>query len=145
MARTASKKSQMKTLEQRLWDAADALRGNQEPSEYKHVVLGLVFLKYISDRFEERHLAIESALSNPASTDYDELGRSKSGSNESRCFTIDRGLAIFERGSNPRHQYIAIKKFCSTRISLLDGRTNVSGEGLQSAHINKWRNGALGK
>jgi type I restriction enzyme M protein len=32
-----------KTLEQRLWDAADALRGNQEPSEYKHVVLGLVF------------------------------------------------------------------------------------------------------
>ncbi len=70
MARTASKKQQTKTLEQRLWDAADALRGNQEPSEYKHVVLGLVFLKYISDRFEERHLAIESALSNPASSDY---------------------------------------------------------------------------
>lgn len=40
-----------KSLEQRLWDAADALRGNQEPSEYKHVALGLVFLKYISDRF----------------------------------------------------------------------------------------------
>ena len=40
MARTAKPK-QAKTLEQRLWDAADALRGNQEPSEYKHVVLGL--------------------------------------------------------------------------------------------------------
>ena len=53
MARTA-KKTVTRTLEQRLWDAADALRGNQEPSEYKHVVLGLVFLKYISDRFEER-------------------------------------------------------------------------------------------
>ena len=53
MARKAGSK-ETKTLEQRLWDAADALRGNQEPSEYKHVVLGLVFLKYISDRFEAR-------------------------------------------------------------------------------------------
>jgi type I restriction enzyme M protein len=51
-----------KTLEQRLWETADALRGNQEPSEYKHVVLGLVFLKYISDRFTERRAAIESEL-----------------------------------------------------------------------------------
>lgn len=59
-----------KSLEQRLWDAADALRGNQEPSEYKHVVLGLVFLKYISDRFEERRRAIEVSLSDPNSDDY---------------------------------------------------------------------------
>jgi type I restriction enzyme M protein len=59
-----------KSLEQRLWDAADALRGNQEPSEYKHVVLGLVFLKYISDRFEERRQAIEISLSDPNSEDY---------------------------------------------------------------------------
>src|SRR5579875_3401435 len=51
-----------KSLEARLWDAADALRGNQEPSEYKHVVLGLVFLKYISDRFTERRAAIEAEL-----------------------------------------------------------------------------------
>jgi type I restriction enzyme M protein len=58
------------TLEQRLWRAADALRGNQEPSEYKHVVLGLVFLKYISDRFESRRRDIESALSDPTSEDY---------------------------------------------------------------------------
>jgi type I restriction enzyme M protein len=64
------KKAQTKTLEQRLWDAADALRGNQEPSEYKHVVLGLVFLKYISDRFEARRREIEAALSDPDSTDY---------------------------------------------------------------------------
>ena len=59
-----------KSLEQRLWDAADALRGNQEPSEYKHVVLGLVFLKYISDRFEERRRTIEASLSDPNSDDY---------------------------------------------------------------------------
>lgn len=70
MARPAAKPKQQKTLEQRLWDAADALRGNQEPSEYKHVVLGLVFLKYISDRFEERRQAIEASLSDPASDEY---------------------------------------------------------------------------
>lgn len=51
-----------KSLEQRLWEAADALRGNQEPSEYKHVVLGLVFLKYISDRFQTRRLELEAEL-----------------------------------------------------------------------------------
>ena len=51
-----------KTLEQKLWDAADKLRGNQEPSEYKHVVLGLVFLKYVSDRFEERRAVLKYEL-----------------------------------------------------------------------------------
>jgi type I restriction enzyme M protein len=69
MAR-APKSKQTKTLEQRLWDAADALRGNQEPSEYKHVVLGLVFLKYISDRFEARYQEIKATLSDPSSDDY---------------------------------------------------------------------------
>lgn len=70
MARRARNTKATKTLEQRLWDAADALRGNQEPSEYKHVVLGLVFLKYISDRFEARRREIEESLSDPESEDY---------------------------------------------------------------------------
>lgn len=61
MARVAKPKP-TKTLEQTLWEAADKLRGNQEPGEYKHVVLGLVFLKYISDRFEERRSALEAEL-----------------------------------------------------------------------------------
>lgn len=61
MARVAKPKPQ-KSLEQTLWEAADKLRGNQEPSEYKHVVLGLVFLKYISDRFKERRSALEGEL-----------------------------------------------------------------------------------
>lgn len=69
MAR-ATRVTKTKTLEQRLWDAADALRGNQEPSEYKHVVLGLVFLEYISDRFETRRREIETSLANPDSPDY---------------------------------------------------------------------------
>ena len=63
MARTTKKQAPAKSLEQRLWEAADALRGNQEPSEYKHVVLGLVFLKYISDRFTARRDQLQAELS----------------------------------------------------------------------------------
>lgn len=40
-------------LEETLWAAADKMRNNMDPAEYKHVVLGLIFLKYISDSFEE--------------------------------------------------------------------------------------------
>jgi type I restriction enzyme M protein len=42
-------------FEAKLWQAADALRNNMDAAEYKHVVLGLIFLKYVSDAFEERH------------------------------------------------------------------------------------------
>ncbi|MBX7096430.1 MAG: type I restriction-modification system subunit M [Myxococcaceae bacterium] len=42
-------------FEDKLWKAADELRGNMDAAEYKHVVLGLIFLKYVSDAFEERH------------------------------------------------------------------------------------------
>ncbi len=42
-------------IEQKLWAAADKLRNNMDAAEYKHVVLGLIFLKYISDAFEEKH------------------------------------------------------------------------------------------
>ena len=41
--------------EAQLWQMADALRGSMDAAEYKHVVLGLLFLKYISDAFEEQH------------------------------------------------------------------------------------------
>ncbi|MDR0736596.1 MAG: type I restriction-modification system subunit M N-terminal domain-containing protein [Zoogloeaceae bacterium] len=42
-------------FEAELFKAADKLRGNMEPSDYKHIALGLIFLKYISDAFEARH------------------------------------------------------------------------------------------
>ena len=50
-------------FEKDLWRAADALRSNMDAAEYKHVVLGLIFLKYISDAFEEHHakLTVERA------------------------------------------------------------------------------------
>ena len=45
-------------FEEKLWQAADKLRGHMDAAEYKHVVLGLIFLKYISDAFEERRAAL---------------------------------------------------------------------------------------
>ena len=45
-------------FEAQLWAAADKLRGNMEPSDYKHVALGLIFLKYISDAFEAKRAAL---------------------------------------------------------------------------------------
>jgi type I restriction enzyme M protein len=45
-------------FEATLWATADKLRGNLDAAEYKHVVLGLIFLKYISDAFEEKHTAL---------------------------------------------------------------------------------------
>ena len=45
-----------------LWKAADALRGRVDAAEYKHVVLGLLFLKYISDSFEARRDELKAEL-----------------------------------------------------------------------------------
>ena len=42
-------------LAKKLWAAADTLRGNVDAAEYKHVALGLIFLKYISDSFQDLH------------------------------------------------------------------------------------------
>jgi type I restriction enzyme M protein len=46
--------------EAQLWQMADALRGSMDAAEYKHVVLGLIFLKYISDAFDEQHARLEA-------------------------------------------------------------------------------------
>ena len=43
-----------KSIEETLWQSCDKLRGSVEPAEYKHVVLSLIFLKFASDKFEER-------------------------------------------------------------------------------------------
>jgi len=47
-------------FEAKLWQAADALRNNMDAAEYKHVALGLIFLKYISDAFEAKHAELQA-------------------------------------------------------------------------------------
>ncbi len=54
----AKKQIKAKSIEEVLWESANKLRGSVEPSEYKHVVLSLIFLKYANDRFEERRNAL---------------------------------------------------------------------------------------
>jgi type I restriction enzyme M protein len=49
-------------FERELWQAADALRSNMDAAEYKHVVLGLIFLKYISDAFEEQYAYLAAVV-----------------------------------------------------------------------------------
>ncbi len=61
MAKT-KKQSPEEPLEKKLWRTADKLRKNMDAAEYKHIVLGLIFLKYISDAFEELHQELMSKI-----------------------------------------------------------------------------------
>ncbi len=67
----AKKQAEVKAepIEKKLWDAADKLRKNIDAAEYKHVVLGLIFLKYISDAFEEVHGKLKSGEGEYAGAD----------------------------------------------------------------------------
>ena len=57
-------------FEQKLWAAADKMRSYMDPAEYKHVVLGLIFLKYISDAFEEKRDQLALFTADPSSDLY---------------------------------------------------------------------------
>lgn len=59
-----------KSLEATLWDAADELRGKMDSAVYKHVVLGLIFLKYVSDTFMVRHDQLRRLVNDPTSEYY---------------------------------------------------------------------------
>jgi len=56
-------------LEAKLWQSADMLRNNMDAAEYKHVVLGLIFLKYISDAFEAKHAELAAAAARAEGAD----------------------------------------------------------------------------
>ena len=61
----SQKPSKELDFEKELWKAADKLRGNIDPSEYKYIVLGLIFLKYVSDAFYQRKDELEKLVSDP--------------------------------------------------------------------------------
>jgi type I restriction enzyme M protein len=63
---TSGSNSAFDGLEAQLWAAADALRNNMDAAEYKHVVLGLIFLKYISDAFEAKHAELVTLVAEGA-------------------------------------------------------------------------------
>lgn len=61
----APKKQTLEDIEKKLWQAADKLRANMDAAEYKHVVLGLIFLKYVSDSFEDFREKLRKELTDP--------------------------------------------------------------------------------
>lgn len=69
-------------FEKEIWKAADLLRGNLDASEYKSVVLGLIFLKYISDRFEAK---------------YNELVEEGDGFEEDKDNTLPKTFSLYRR------------------------------------------------
>ncbi len=73
MAKPNSSNGASLGFEQKLWQVADKLRNNMDAAEYKHVVLGLIFLKYISDAFETKHKeVVDDSSSGRDSEDPDE-------------------------------------------------------------------------
>lgn len=74
MAAKEKKQSHGSTVgfEAQLWAAADKMRGHMDPGEYKHVALGLIFLKYISDAFEETHEKLMKEFGEASAEDRDE-------------------------------------------------------------------------
>ncbi len=62
-----AKKDQTQGLEAALWEAANRLRSNMDAAEYKHVVLGLIFLKYVSDVFNQRREQLQKLVNEPTS------------------------------------------------------------------------------
>ena len=69
MAKAKAKATATEPLEKQLWKAADKLRKNIDAAEYKHVVLGLIFLKYISDSFEEHFAKLQAGEGEYAGAD----------------------------------------------------------------------------
>ena len=69
-ARTTEPGDTVTGYDSQLWRMADALRGSMDAAEYKHVVLGLIFLKYISDAFEEAYAQLQSEIDQGADPEH---------------------------------------------------------------------------
>ena len=79
-------------FEEKLWLAADKLRGSLDAAEYKHVVLGLIFLKYVSDGFEERRAQLDKLCDDPKSDYHVTNAKQKAATLEDRDEYISAGV-----------------------------------------------------
>ena len=131
-----------KPMEEALWEACNKLRGSIEPSEYKHVVLSLIFLKYAGDHFEKRRREIQEEYGNEAFLDMVEFYAAKNVfylAPESRwafimqnakqpniALLIDSALSLVEkhnkplRGALPNNYYSSLGIDTTKLASLLD-------------------------
>lgn len=142
-------------IEQKLWQAADKLRNNMDAAEYKHVVLGLIFLKYISDAFEDKHNELEGTP-NADPEDRDEYTSEnvfwvpvearwdniKSNAKQPTIgVLIDNAMDAIER-DNPSLKGVLPKEYAKERLDkrrlgeLIDTFTNMTfGQGYESKDL----------
>ncbi|HQU08153.1 MAG TPA: N-6 DNA methylase [Candidatus Paceibacterota bacterium] len=106
-------------FEKELWAAADKLRGNIDVSEYKNIVLGLLFLKYISDAFYKRHEELEGFTRDPKNEDFyvkDEKARAQI--LETKDFY--KSVGVFYVPEKSRWEYLQTKTMQSDIGQVLD-------------------------
>ncbi len=94
-----AKKQESLGLEASLWKAADQLRSNMDAAEYKHVVLGLIFLKYVSDVFARRRATLEAAVNDPKSDYFMPTEAARQSVLESRDEYLSEGVFWVPEGS----------------------------------------------
>lgn len=100
------KQQAAKGLEDSLWEAADKLRSNMDAAEYKHVVLGLIFLKYVSDVFARRQQQLDELVNDPNSDYYMPSDAAKQAVLESRDEYTSEGVFWVPEG----HRWSDLRK-----------------------------------
>ncbi len=89
----------------KFWEMANTLRKNLDAAEYKHIVLGLVFLKHVSDSFEERRTELETKFSDPKSDQYKPNEKARANALDTRDYYTEVNVFWVPEGS--RWQIIA--------------------------------------
>ena len=113
--KSRSKKQTLEDIEKTLWKAADKLRVNMDAAEYKHVVLGLIFLKYVSDSFDEFRKNLKKELTDPKHEHYYE----------------DASKEDIETELEDRDYYKSNNIFWVPQIARWHGNTVTSYQGIQ--------------
>ena len=118
----------MTGYEAELWAMADTLRGSMDAAEYKHVVLGLIFLKYNSDAFDERRADVLATWGNEAAEDVfwvppeARWKRLKAGARQPTIGqTVDQAMTAIER-DNPALKDTSLDEVCKHGHVLTPGR-----------------------
>ena len=138
----AKKEVKQKSIEETLWESANKLRGSVEPAEYIHVVLGLIFLKFASDKFEEHRKSLiakgqEKYIEKPEFY------------NQANVFFLDEELPaekseLLLSNNNENEKYFVQNReiFCLLRVGVLDslmGKDYIAKKLKVSATARNWR------
>lgn len=96
MSETKNEQQFLNDLDGKLWKAADKLRSNLDAANYKHVVLGLIFLKYVSDAFEERREELRELFQREGEGNIYYLPRANYGSDEDYAKALETELELLD-------------------------------------------------